>query len=706
MRSCFLVGWMVVFLCGCSAQRFLVPASALQERSDADVTAAVAQGPVLEEQGSTVEPPVSSETEDGLERVAVERLEQAPRAVEKIRLVDPAERFSNTDKIAVAAEAMPLKDLLNYVFGQLLKVNFVVAAEAPGFEQAVTLNAPTALSSRALFRLISEMLAERGVGITLRDDVYFIAPVAGRSGSDLPIGFGRRDADVPEAAGKILHVIPLRFGSNQAIERTLRDLLGVQFFIDAAQSALFVTADRPVILKTLEIVRLFDQPSLRASRVGIINLTYVDTKEFIDQVGTLLENEGIPAGKDSSVSKSVSFVPIDQLGSVVVFTATSEVLDRVEFWARQIDRPSQGPALRYFVYQPKFARAIDLGESLAPLIGSSVNRLTPSAGNAPRDTRSAMGTGGIDSTNVLRRDSQNASPAATAVSVEGDGIRLSIDSRANSLVFFTSGLRYETLLPTIRRLDVPPKQVMLEATIAEVSLTGEFALGVEFALKGSKWEGGTQFGLPSGGAALTYLGGLTDQFRLKLSANDSQVQILSRPTLLVRDGLEATISVGNDVPTVGATASDPLESDRQVTTVLYRKTGLDLGIRPTINAQGTVILQIKQTISNSVPGSSGVQGAPIFFERSVTTEVVANSGAPVLLAGLVSDAGSTSSTNFPVLSKIPLLGQFLRSDEKKREKTELVLIITPKIIDDSAALDASFRRFSDALRLLDLSAAP
>jgi general secretion pathway protein D len=553
------------------------------------------------------------------------------------------------------------------------------------------------------------MLAEKGLAVTIKDNVFFIAPVGGRTGSNLPIGFGRSDGDVPEVAGRILQVVPLRYGANQAIERTLRDLLGVQFFIDSAQSALFLTAEQPVILKALEIVRMFDQPSLRASRVGIVNLTYVGIKEFVDQISTLLENEGIPAAKSSAESRSVSFVPIDQLGSVVVFAANTELLDRVEFWAKQLDRPSQGPAQRYFVYQPKFARAADLGESLAPLIGANIGGArAASAGNQSRDTRSAMtpGSGGIDSSNVMRRDAPTSLAASGAVAVEAEGIRMSIDPRANSLVFYTSGLKYETLLPMILRLDVLPKQVMLEATIAEVSLTGEFAYGVEFALKGSKWEGGGQFGLPSSGVSLNYLGGLTEQFRLKLSANDSRVRVLSRPTLLVRDGLEARISVGNDVPTVGATATDPLQSNRQITTVLYRKTGLDLGIRPTINSQGTVVLQIEQKISNSVPGSSGVQGAPLFFERFVTTEVVARSGYPILLAGLVSDSGSESDSRMPFLSRIPILGRALQSSERKREQTELVLMITPRIIDESSALGTTLSEFADTLDLLDLRNTP
>jgi general secretion pathway protein D len=286
--------------------------------------------------------------------------------------------------------------------------------------------------------------------------------------------------------------------------------------------------------------------------------------------------------------------------------------------------------------------------------------------------------------NVLRRDTGARSVASENISVKGEGVTLSVDPRSNSLIFYTTGTRYQMLLPMIRRLDVPPKEILLEAMIAEVTLTGEFAYGVEFAFTSGEFSGGTfgNLGLPDGGLSLNWVGNLTDQVRLKLSASDTKVNVLSNPTLVVRDGVEATIRVGNDVPTVGATASDPLQSDTQITQVLYRTTGLDLRIRPTINAEGVVVMEISQSISNTVPGASAVEGAPVFFERSVTTEVVARSGESILLAGLISERQNDTTSRVPGLSKIPGLGYLFRSDSKSKERTELVLLITPRVIDD------------------------
>jgi general secretion pathway protein D len=240
--------------------------------------------------------------------------------------------------------------------------------------------------------------------------------------------------------------------------------------------------------------------------------------------------------------------------------------------------------------------------------------------------------------------------------------------------------------------------------IAEVTLTGEFSNGVEFAFRDGKLAGGTAggLGLPSGGLALTYDAGIVDQIRLRLQASDARVNVLSSPILVVKDGVGATIQVGNDVPTVGATAADPIQSDRIVTTVLYRKTGLNLSITPNINAEGSVLLTINQSTTSTVPGSSGVSGAPIFFQRSVSTEVVAGSGQTVFLAGLRSESDSSTTARIPVLGSVPLVGKLFSSDTRRREKTELVILITPRIVGELGEWTDIMKGLGDSLKLLRL----
>ena len=670
---------LVVLLAGCQPQKFSVP-----------VVRVASAAPAVTEQVKSQ----SGDEEQTSELPADQKLNLLPTPERRVVLpprADLAQQFSGRDAVTVSAEGLPARNFVNYVFGELLKVNYVVVEGTAGLDQPISLNAVKPISSRQLFRMATELLAEKGISVAEREKMFFIGPADAKSSEGLPIGYGRNPQDVPDIPGTILQIVPLRYGPNLSLTNTALQLTGVNIAVDNAMDAYFVSGTRAQILKMLDLVKLFDQPSVKGSRIGVVSLTYIGAQEFIEQVKALLANEGIVVGGNSPVA----LVPIDRLGGVVIFSSSDAILERVEFWAKQIDQPGKGPSQRFFIYTPKYARAADLGDSLAPLIGMGT---FARSGNQSRDTRSAFGgsEGGgrpitdINAQNAMRRD--NAVPQTTdaqgATSVAGDGITLSIDARSNSLIFYTTGPRYEALLPMISRLDVPPKQIVLEATIAEVSLTGEFANGVEFAFRDDSYKsgrvsGGTlgALGLPGGGLSIDFATNIADQIRLRLQQSDSRINVLSSPILVVRDGVAATINVGNEVPTVGATASSPLESDRTVTTVLYRSTGLQLSITPSINAQGLVLMTIQQSNTSALPGSSGVSGAPIFFQRSVSTEVVASSGQTILLAGLISESNSRSADRVPGLGAIPGLGALFSSNTRRNEKTELVVLITPKILE-------------------------
>lgn len=702
----------IALLASCATPRVQVPPPRVAGTPASSANTAPADEPVQD-----------PGTQPGARPSGIEQLEAPPRRSYTPASQDWSGRFPNDDQLTVAVQAMPLRELVQHTFGELLKVSYVIADGVPGLDEPVTLNVQKPVSSRALYKLVTELLAARKVGVTFKDGIFFLHAVDAGGKGRMPIGLGREPKDVPDAPGRILQVIPLRYGVSISIERTIRGLVDVEVQPDPSQSALFVTGERQAILRVLDVVKLLDQPATRAREVVLLNLTYIGAKELADQLVVLLQNEGIPAGIGRAEGMNVALVPLEQLGALVVFASGADLRRRVEYWAQQIDRPSQGPEERYFIYHPKNARATDLGESLAPLIGGEL----PRQGTMARDTRSALGTragaegalgaagarqpagagtgtGGITQENALRRDTGGSAAAPAPAAVRTEGLTMSVDPRSNTLIFFTTGLRYQSLLPMIGRLDVPPKQVLLEATIAEVTLTGEFAYGVEFAVTQGKFSGGTEgnLGLPAGGLAVNWIGNVTDRVRAKLASSSALVNVISNPTLVVRDGVEASIQVGNDVPTVGATASDPIVSERVVTTVLYRRTGLNLTVRPTINAQGLVVMEIAQSISNQVEGGSDVDGAPLFFERAVSTEVVARSGQSILLAGLISDSKNDNRSKVPGLADIPLLGALFESRTRSREKTELVVLLTPRVIENPDEWETIRQGLEGALEHLTL----
>ncbi len=644
-------------------------------------------------------------------QAGMERLSPLARTTRGRVQEDWSDRFSADDEIRVAVEDMPLSQFLHYAFGELLGVNYVISDGLSNLQAPVSLNLQESVSSRRLYSLTTELLAGREVGVTFRDGVFYLHPLDRRGKGDVFIGFGARAEDVPDMPGPILQIIPLNYGLSASIERTIRDLVDAKVVGDIQQGALFVTGERFEILRVLDVVGLMDQPARRGRHVGLVSLTYITAEEYMERVVELLSVEGVPTGIGPLASTgSVALVSLESVGAVAVFAATRQLLDRVDYWTRQIDRPTRGAERRYYIYTPRYARADELGQSLVPLLRDA-DALAASPEAAARDTRSALASPEARSAVAMglrsRRDDYggaSAGAARTPVSVRSENLTMSVDLRSNALIFHTTGNRYQALLPMIRRLDTPPRQILVEVTIAEVLLTDEFALGVEFALQSGDVSLGTTggLGLPEGGGFISVIG-IDGAIRAQLSASNRLVKVLSNPSLVVRDGVSATISVGNDIPTVGATFFDPIQSNTQITTVQYRKTGVDLTVRPTLNAQGLVVMEISQTISNVVEGGSEVAGTPAIFERSLSTEVVARSGETILLGGLISEINNETVAKVPWLGDIPWLGALFRSTTQTTERTELVIMITPRVLDETTRWDGILERLDSALRYLSLA---
>jgi len=457
---------------------------------------------------------------------------------------------------------------------------------------------------------------------------------------------------------------------------------------------LFIKGKRSEIMKALEFIRLIDKPSTLAANVGLIELVYSGADDFSEQLKVILENEGVAVGIGQQGSNSVVLVPVSSKGSIIVFAKTPEILNRVNFWAQKLDKATNKGELGYFVYRPKFARASDLGESLSAIVNVSGGNFSNSQNSSTSPNSSNKAT-----KSAVKRN---------ASSIGSSALRIAIDQRSNTLIISSTGAEYHKILPLIKSLDVLPKQIMLEMTLAEVTLTDEFKQGVEYTF--SEQNGDTNYSLGTKGSlglknvgGFSYsLTGLKGDIQLALSQDNNLVNILSRPSIVVRDGVSASITVGTDIPVVGSTTTDPISGDRETTSIDYRKTGIELQVTPTVNSQGVVIMEISQKISNTVDGGAATGTSPSIFERSISTEVVASSGQTIILGGLISENKTVSESKVPFLGDIPLLGSLFRVDGDEVTKTELVVLVTPRIIEREDEWQGLKTKFFNALDNLKL----
>jgi general secretion pathway protein D len=599
---------------------------------------------------------------------------------------DLAIQFSSSEKVKLTADSLLVKDYLHYVFGELLNVNYILGEQLSDSKDQVTLNLQDELSKRKLFTLSQQMLQERNILIRYQDGVYYIHKTEDGVSSNLVYGYGAQPEDVPNTANEIVQLAPFKSGVQTSLANTIRQLTNVNATPLFEQQAIMFKGKRSDIIKALEFMQLVDQPIFRNRSIGMYKSTFIPVEELSKQLQDLMKQEGISVSINSSIEQAISIVPLERTNTLVFFTNDKRFIKRVSYWAKQLDQPADGNQQQYFVFNPEFSRATDLGESLQTLLGGGT------AQNLSSNTSAASQN--------QQMNSGASSKVKRSISVNTDGMKMVVDERSNALIFYTTGDEYRNLLPMIKRLDIMPKQIVLEMMIAEVTLTDEFKQGVEFALtnQGASKQGG--FNLDSNDTGLSYvLSGMQGSLSLNLLQKNTYVNVLSRPSLAVRDGVQASITVGNRIPIVGDIVTDPVNGSR--TSIEYLETGIDLQVTPTVNAQGVVLMEISQKISNQA-SSSGAEGNPIIFERSLKTEVIAANGQTIMLGGLISENSTLSDRSVPFFSSIPLFGRLFNGTDNNTNKTELVVLVTPRIVDSTAEWENVYNQFKQGLSELKL----
>lgn len=605
-----------------------------------------------------------------------------------LKAEDVLAQFSEQKNITLSSDNLPLEYYLHQVFGEQLKVSYILADEIKNDDKPITLSLKNNISAKKLFTLTEEILNQRNYTIRFDDNIFYIHKAStDQSKGNVVYGYGKKTSDVPQTSFEVIQMVQFEYGMQATLGNTLRQILGVKATVNSSRNSITIQAKRKDVIRALELIQIMDQPAMQNRQIGVYKTTFTSTEQLMGKLTELLGQEGITVGRSKSTNSALSIVEIAQQGELYFFANNIDVIQRAVFWSTQIDKPTKTAEKQYFIYTPNYSRAVDMGESLEALI-SGTSRMSNSTSAATQNNQLT----------IKRRSSGVAS---------SENMKMVVDERANVLVFHTSGEEYQQILPLIKRLDILPKQVMLEVIIAEVTLADEFKQGVEFAFKSGRYGISTDaafFGDGFGGLAYSLAGGNLD-LGIELFQSNSLVDVLSKPSIVVRDGVNANITVGTDIPIVGETASDPLGEggSKQTTKIEYRRTGVNLSVTPTINAQGVVLMEINQNVSNEIEGGSTSALNPSVFERNIKTEVVAESGQTIMLGGLISRNQTKKHTKVPFFGSLPLIGNLFSGETEAGDKTELVIFVTPKVIESSDQWQNIKAKFGAGLANLDIN---
>jgi len=403
----------------------------------------------------------------------------------------------------------------------------------------------------------------------------------------------------------------------------------------------------------------------------------------------------------SPLAGIVRVIPIERLNALLVVTTQPKYLEMARTWIDRIDQAgTTSGGTRFYVYQVKNSKA----ETLAQLIGDlfSSRRTTVSAPTLAPGARPAQLTSSTFGQITPPTAPSTGSTSATfslpgANGTTANEVRVIADKDTNSLLILATPADYDTIENALRQLDVVPRQVLVEVLLAEVTLTDNLSLGLDYYIHtrnntsgslnigGALGTAGPTGAVPGfNGLQLINFSGAEVRAVLNALGSDGKAKILASPQIMVLDNQKAQIKVGDRISVQTSAQTGVSTGTGVLNSFQYLETGVLLAVTPRINSGGLVTLDVDQEVSVPDPNSTSASNPnPNVNSRSAQTSVVVHSGQSIVLGGLINDQINTSSSGIPLLSKIPVLGALFGTQGYQHTRTELVLIITPRIISDS-----------------------
>ncbi|MFY7939567.1 MAG: type II secretion system protein GspD, partial [Burkholderiaceae bacterium] len=390
-------------------------------------------------------------------------------------------------------------------------------------------------------------------------------------------------------------------------------------------------------------------------------------------------------------------VPLERLNSVLVVTPRAAYIDEAKAWLDKIDRPgASATEPQLFVYPVQNGSAAHLANVLSGLFGTGTAQApaTANSGVAPALAQggvvggTAAGAGGAGAALNPNAGRSNVQGAGITTVSFASGLRVMADGINNAVLIYGTAAEYAKVEATLKRLDVPPSQVLIEASIVEVTLNDDLQYGLQWAFSEQKNGGigqgvlsraaGAALGSTPAGFSYTWASSTGDvRAVLNALADKSLVKVISSPSLMVMDNHTASIAVGTQ---------QPVQSGQTVTTggnvssnIQYTDTGVNLSVTPSVNSGNMVAMQLNQSVTD-VGSIDAATGQRSFLQRQIGSKVAVRSGETIVLGGLIRDNSTVGRTGLPFLSDIPIVGNLFGTSSKNSGRTELLVMITPRVV--------------------------
>jgi len=585
------------------------------------------------------------------------------------------------------------------VIAEVLNISYIIDPQVKG---VVNIRSGEKIPTDQLYTIFKKLLNINGIDIRPEGDHYYIQ-MSGKPSSQL-IYTKDQIGNLKNSSKMVTQIVPVIHISSSEAQKLLEPYLSDQSNIInlADQNTLIISDFESKILDGLMVLSRLDVSALSALKVKMVKIEQAplfDVKSELEEVLSALK-------VNKKDYQGVQVLPLERVNALLLIGYDSSLMNTAETWIKELDRaPTEGRDSVY-IYNVRNSVASELSDLVSSLISdkASSTKSTKST-KSNTSTRSSVRPPGTTAkkptrTASIKRPSVSKGKTVGMASMQFAGEPVLIADDARNIILIRALLAdYKRVVKLLARLDNMPMQVLVEVLVAEVSLTDGWEYGVEWAVRNGN------FGLESGEAALTKNG-----FNLNLTfdnqknvfdlldvlADNNDFSILSSPQVLVLNNETATVNVGEQVPILTSESGSNIGGDLN-RTVQYKDTGIILNVTPRINADGIILIEIDQQVSSVKDQTTGGLDSPTISTKSVKTKLAIKDGQSILMGGLISKGESKNESGIPLLKDIPYLGWAFKSQSSRIEKKELMIMVTPYVIDSEDVLDQYIKSFKEKM---------
>lgn len=502
-----------------------------------------------------------------------------------------------------------------------------------------------------------------------------------------PIGDG------PHRMGYEIVAVPLSFAAAGEVTKALEAISGEGSVIyhDDRLGLVVLGGGGQSLQSSLETVKIFDQSGLQGSRIRWFELSNASAATVSGELEDLIKAAGI---------SGLTILPLKRLNGLLVLAQTTKALDELAPWVSRLDAPTRDTANGFWVYHPRNTSAEALSKTLNGVIGGQ-SALDVSTSNPTNERSSAP----------ARSSDVQASPLATPRSTSStadEPIRVAVDKDTNTLIVSAPLWRWIQMQKILGELDRPQGQILIEASILEVTLGENFRLGVDWTVFANDQHVQVSSVANKVGAitptypgfSVTFLDTDVKAAITALGARTS-VEVVSAPKIITLDNRTARLQVGDQVPIVTQTSQSTATPNAPViNNVDYRNSGVILNVTPRISGAGRIVLEVSQEVSSVIQTQTSGIDSPTIQQRKFESTLTLRDGGVVALGGLISRTRNQGDTGVPGLKSVPGLGRLFKTSTNDGARTELIVLLRAKVMTEVDQADGPMRALFDDMREL------